>query len=608
MAASPAPYDTIECDVLVVGAGGAGMRAAIAAAEGGCSVTVVTKSLLGKAHTVMAEGGIAAGMGNLDAEDSWEVHFADTMLGGQLVNNWRMVELYAHEVIDRVLELERWGGIFDRTEDGLIMQRAFGAHSWRRLAHVGDRTGLELIRTCQDRMVHTPGVDVCMEYTLTALLKSGDRVCGAFGYNRNTGRFVAFKAGAVVLASGGWGRMFRYTSNSWECSGDGAAMAYQAGADLLDMEFMQFHPTGMIWPPGARGILVTEAVRGEGGLLFNAEGSRFMLDYDPVKKELSSRDVVARSIYKEVQAGRGTPHGGAYLDVRHLGADYVKRKLPSMYEQFHALASIDITSQPMEVGPTIHYTMGGIRVDAETAATTVPGLYAAGEAAGGLHGANRLGGNSLGDILVFGRRAGVAAAEFAKTGGAIRAIDEAQIATEQADLLEPLAGHAGGSTSSENPYKLHEDLQLAMQDDAGIGRSEDSLQRALAAILDLRERSAHMRVSGGRVLNPGWHTCRDVTNMLVISEAIVRGANERRESRGSQWRFDHLEQEVEFGKVNFVTRRADDGMRVVSVPLDPLPDRLRPLLQRSRFYDAAKLPKGYMTDTAPAGDTTGKTN
>ena len=607
MAASPEPYDTIECDVLVVGAGGAGMRAAIAAAEGGCSVTVVTKSLLGKAHTVMAEGGIAAGMGNLDAEDSWEVHFADTMLGGQLVNNWRMVELYAHEVIDRVLELERWGGIFDRTEDGLIMQRAFGAHSWRRLAHVGDRTGLELIRTCQDRMVHTPGVDVCMEYTLTALLKSGDRVCGAFGYNRNTGRFVAFKAGAVVLASGGWGRMFRYTSNSWECSGDGAAMAYQAGADLLDMEFMQFHPTGMIWPPGARGILVTEAVRGEGGLLFNAEGSRFMLDYDPVKKELSSRDVVARSIYKEVQAGRGTPHGGAYLDVRHLGAEYVKRKLPSMYDQFYALASIDITSQPMEVGPTIHYTMGGIRVDAETAATTVPGLYAAGEAAGGLQGANRLGGNSLGDILVFGRRAGVAAAEFAKTGGSTRAIDETQIASEQADLVQPLGGDAG-STSSENPYKLHEDLQLAMQDDAGIGRSEESLQRAVGAILALRERSAHMSVSGGRVLNPGWHTCRDVTNMLVISEAIVRGAIERRESRGSQWRFDHLEQEVAFGKVNFVTRRGGDGMQVVSVPLEPLPERLRPLLERSRFYDAAKLPKGYMTETAPADGGTGKTN
>jgi succinate dehydrogenase / fumarate reductase flavoprotein subunit len=371
------------------------------------------------------------------------------------------------------------------------------------------------------------------------------------------------------------------------------------------MEFVQFHPTGMIWPPGARGILVTEAVRGEGGLLFNAEGSRFMLDYDPVKKELSSRDVVARSIYKEVQAGRGTPHGGAYLDVRHLGADYVKRKLPSMYEQFHALASIDITRQPMEVGPTIHYTMGGVRVEPETAATTVPGLYAAGEAAGGLHGANRLGGNSLGDILVFGRRAGDAAAEFAKTGGATRVIDETQIAAEQAELLQPLGGDANGAAPAENPYKLHEDLQLAMQDDAGIGRSEESLQRALAAILTLRERSAHIRVSGGRALNPGWHTCREITNMLVISEAIVRGAMERRESRGSQWRFDHLEQEVEYGKINLVTRRGDDGMQVVRVPLDPLPERLRPLLERSRFYDPAKLPKGYLTETVVAAGTTG---
>ncbi len=606
MTATPEPYDTIECDVLVVGAGGAGMRAAIAAAEAGCAVTVVTKSLLGKAHTVMAEGGIAAGIGNVDPQDSWEVHFADTMLGGQLVNNWRMVELYAHEVIDRVLELERWGGIFDRTEDGRIMQRAFGAHSWKRLAHVGDRTGLELIRTCQDKMVHTPGVNVCMEYTLSTLLTSGDRVCGAFGYDRNTGRFVAFKAGAVVIASGGWGRMYRCTSNSWECSGDGAAMAYEVGADLLDMEFVQFHPTGMIWPPGARGILVTEAVRGEGGLLYNSEGSRFMLDYDPVKKELSSRDVVARSIYKEVQAGRGTPHGGAYLDVRHLGADHVKRKLPSMYEQFHALASIDITRQPMEVGPTIHYTMGGVRVDAETAATTVAGLYAAGEAAGGLHGANRLGGNSLGDILVFGRRAGEAAADFARAGGAERSLDEAKIAVEQQDLLKPLAGD--GASAGENPYKLHEELQGVMQDDAGIGRSEESLRRALAGILELRDRSTRIRVGGGRALNPGWHTCRDVTNMLVISEAIVRGAIERRESRGSQWRFDHLEQEVEFGKINFVSRRDGDTMRVVSVPLDPLPERLRPLLERSRFYDAAKLPKGYLTAAAPAATDSAKGN
>jgi len=594
------PYDTIDCDVLVVGAGGAGMRAAIAAAEAGCRVAVVTKSLLGKAHTVMAEGGIAAGIGNVDADDSWEVHFADTMLGGQLLNNWRMVELFAREVIDRVLELERWGGLFDRTDDGLIMQRAFGAHSWKRLCHVGDRTGLELIRTCQDKLVHTQGADVYMEYTLTSLLKDGDTVAGAVGYNRNDGGFVVFRAGAVVLGSGGWGRMYRTTSNSWESTGDGAALAYAAGADLLDMEFVQFHPTGMIWPPGARGILVTEAVRGEGGYLYNSEGKRFMLEYDPAKKELSSRDVVARSIYKEVQAGRGTPHGGAYLDVRHLGAERIKQKLPSMFEQFHALASVDITRQPMEVGPTIHYTMGGVRVEAETGATTVPGLYAGGEAAGGLHGANRLGGNSLGDILVFGKRAGEAAAEFARGQGARRDIDERQVADEQASLLRPLDGSQDGATPGENPYKLHEELQAAMQDDAGIGRSEESLQRSLAAIGELGERSRRMRVSGGRALNPGWHTCRDVENMLTVSEAIVRSALERRESRGSQWRFDYTEQDVELGKVNFVARRDGDTMTVARVPLDPLPERLRPLLEKSRFYDPAKLPKGHLTPMGAA--------
>jgi succinate dehydrogenase / fumarate reductase flavoprotein subunit len=586
-------YITHECDVLVIGAGGSGMRAAIAAAEAGCSTIVITKSLLGKAHTVMAEGGIAAGLGNLDDADGWEVHFADTMLGGQLVNNWRMVELYAHEVIDRVYELERWGGLFDRTDDGLIMQRPFGAHSYRRLAHVGDRTGLELIRTCQDKLVHTAGAECLMEYTLTRLLKNGDRVVGAMGYNRNDGKFVVIKAGATILASGGWGRMYRYTSNSWEGTGDGAAMAYDAGADLLDMEFVQFHPTGMIWPPGARGILVTEAVRGEGGMLFNSEHRRFMLDYDPVKKDLSSRDVVARSIYKEVQAGRGSPHGGAFLDITHRGADYILRKLPSMYEQFHALASVDITKEPMEVGPTIHYTMGGIRVDAETSATTVPGLYAAGESAGGLHGANRLGGNSLGDILVFGRRAGVAAAEFARTEGQQRDVDERDVEAEQTALLDPLDS-SHGWTDRENPYHLHEALQAAMQDDAGIGRSDASLQRALSAILELRGRTKRMRVVGRRVLNPGWHTCRDVTFMLTVSEAIVRSALHRQESRGSQWRFDFLEQDARQGQVNYVTRRHGDSMTVEAVPLSQMPANLVQLLPRSRFYDPAKLPKGYL--------------
>ena len=502
----------------------------------------------------------------------------------------------AHEVIDRVYELERWGGTFDRTDDGRIMQRAFGAHSWRRLAHVGDRTGLELIRTCQDKLVHTAGADVYMECTLTRLLKDGDRVCGAMGYDRNTGDFVVIKAGAVVMATGGWGRMYRQTSNSWEGTGDGAAMAYAAGAELLDMEFVQFHPTGMIWPPGARGILVTEGVRGEGGLLWNSEGKRFMLEYDPVKKELSSRDVVARSIYKEVQAGRGTPHGGAYLDISKVhDAAYIKLKLPSMYEQFHALAGVDITREAMEVGPTIHYTMGGIRVAPATAATTVAGLYAAGESAGGLHGANRLGGNSLGDILVFGRRAGEAAAEFAQAGGAKRNVSESEIADEQRAVLAPL-----GNPDGENPYQLHAALQEAMQDDAGISRTGESLERSLTAIGELRERSKKMGVGGNRVLNPGWHTCRDVEFMLTISEAIVHCAIERKESRGSQWRIDFPDKSEDLGKVNFVTSRAGDAMKVASVTLDRLPDDRARLLAKSRFFDPKNLPSYYADKTVDA--------
>ena len=586
------PYVTRDCDVLVVGAGGAGLRAAISAAEAGCSTIVVSKSLLGKAHTVMAEGGIAAGLGNVDNPDGWEVHFADTMLGGQLINNWRMVDLYSREVIDRVYELERWGGIFDRTDDGRIMQRAFGAHSFRRLCHVGDRTGLELIRTCQDRMVHTAGTDVLAECTLTRLLTDGDGVAGAFGYNRQSGELIVIRAGAVVLASGGWGRMYRYTSNSWEGTGDGAAMACEAGAELQDMEFVQFHPTGMIWPPGARGILVTEGVRGEGGILRNSEGERFMERYDPVKKDLSSRDVVARSIYKEVEAGRGSPHGGAFLDIAsQRSAAEIRKKLPSMYEQFEALAGVDITREPMEVGPTIHYTMGGIRVDAETAASTVPGLYAAGEAAAGLHGANRLGGNSLGDILVFGRRAGEAAAEFAKARGPHRTISDKQVEDEETLLLRPLSGD--GSGAGENPYQLHRSLQEAMQDDAGIGRSEASLKRALAAIGELRERGRRMRVSGGRVLNPGWHTCRDVEFMLTVSEAIVRSALARTESRGSQWRFDFPEKDDRLSRINLVVRRRDGAMVVEERDLELMPDAVLQRLAKSRFFDAAALPSHY---------------
>jgi succinate dehydrogenase / fumarate reductase flavoprotein subunit len=569
----PESYDTIDCDVLVIGAGGAGLRAAVAAGEAGCETVVVTKSLLGKAHTVMAEGGIGAALGNVDPRDNWGVHFADTMLGGQLLNNWRMVEIFAQEVIDRVYELERWGGLFDRTPDGRISQRAFGAHTFWRLAHVGDRTGLELIRTCQDRAVHAPNVTVHMEYTLTTLLKDGDRVVGAVGYRRNDGTFVVYRAKAVVLGSGGWGRMYKHTSNSWEGTGDGAALAYRAGAELLDMEFVQFHPTGMIWPPGARGILVTEAVRGEGGRLYNSLGERFMETYDPKKMELSSRDVVARSIYKEAQAGRGSPHGGAFLDVRHRGAEYIKKRLPSMYEQFHALASVDITQEPMEVGPTIHYTMGGVRVAPETGATTVPGLYAAGEVSGGLHGANRLGGNSLGDILVFGKRAGEAAATEV-AGRAHAAVDERQVEAEQRALLMYLDPHQEG----ENPYLLHEALQEAMQDDAGIARTEESLTRSLHAIQELCERAPLMRVGGRRILNPGWHTCRDVVNMLVISEAIVRSALERRESRGSQWRLDFPDLSEEQGRVNYVTYDGGDGMRIRALPREPIPPHLQRLI------------------------------
>ena len=591
-------YTLYECDVLVVGAGGAGLRAAIAAAEAGCHTIVVTKSLLGKAHTVMAEGGIAAALGNVMSQDGWETHFADTMLGGQLVNNWRMVDLYSREVIDRVYELERWGGVFDRTDDGLIMQRPFGAHSWDRLCYVGDRTGLELIRTCQDKLVHTPGAEVCMEYTLTRLLTDGDRVCGAVGYRRTDGGFVVFTAGAVVLATGGWGRMYRQTSNSWEGTGDGPSLAFLAGADLLDMEFVQFHPTGMIWPPGARGILVTEAVRGEGGLLKNNAGRRFMEDYDPKKMELSSRDVVARAIYKEVGAGRGSPHGGAFLDIASVrDPAYIRRKLPSMYEQFHSLAGVDITKESMEVGPTIHYTMGGIRVAAETAATTVPGLYAAGECAAGLHGANRLGGNSLGDILVFGRRAGEAAAAFARTEGNRRSVSDAQISDEQASMLIYLS--ADDTASAANPFALHRELQEAMQDDAGIGRSEASLQRALGAIGELSERAASMRVAGGRIFNPGWHACRELEQMLLVSEAIVRSALERRESRGAQWRFDFEARDEQLGQVNFAVRREGEEMKVVGIPLELMPEAVAGRLAKSRFFDPAALPSYYRREQAP---------
>ncbi len=561
------PFTTLTTDVLVIGAGGAGMRAAIEAAAAGARVDIVCKSLLGKAHTVMAEGGIAAALGNVDPEDNWQVHFQDTMRGGQMINNWRMAQLHAQESPDRVYELETYGALFDRTPDGRIMQRPFGAHTYRRLCHVGDRTGLEMIRTLQDRVVAL-GIDVHMEWTLTRLLKEQDRVVGAVGYNRVDGSFVVFRAKAVILATGGWGRIFKVTSNSWEGTGDGVGMGFEAGAEVLDPEMVQFHPTGMVWPPGVRGILVTEAVRGEGGYLKNSEGKRFMLEYDPKKKELSSRDVVARSIYKEVQAGRGTPHGGAWLDVTHLGAEKIKKKLPSMYEQFLRLADIDITAAPMEVAPTIHYAMGGLRVEAETGQTTLAGLFAAGEVAAGLHGSNRLGGNSLSDLLVFGRRAGAAAANYQRDVG-LGKLDEEQIGQEQQILLRPLTGDG-----NENPYLLQQALQQAMQEGAGIARDEKSLKQCLERVLELQQRAARIHVPGSRRYNPGWHTARDLRFMLTIAECIVRAAIDRRESRGAHWRLDYLEKNPALGKVNFIAYNDQGTMKLKQRPVPEMPAEL----------------------------------
>lgn len=568
-------YETHEHDVLIIGAGGAGLRAAIAASAAGASVAVVCKSLLGKAHTVMAEGGMAASLGNVDSADSWQVHFGDTMRGGQMINNWRMAEIFAKEAPDRVYELERWGALFDRTPDGKIMQRAFGAHSYRRLAHVGDRTGLELIRTLQDKGVHS-GIDVYMECTLTRLMKDGERVCGAFGYWREDGRFVLFRAKAVIIATGGWGRMFKVTSNSWEGTGDGVAMAYEAGAELRDPEMVQFHPTGMVWPPGVRGILVTEGVRGEGGTLKNSQGERFMLRYDPKKQELSSRDVVARAIYREVQEGRGSEHGGAYLDISHQPADFVRRKLPSMYEQFIKLADVDITKGPMEVGPTVHYAMGGIRVEAETGASTLPGLFAAGEAAAGLHGANRLGGNSLTDLVVFGKRTGEAAAVYADRLKSPLNIDEQQIQCEKELLLRPF--ESGGS---ENPYLLHQELQDVMATHVGIAREESDMQEGLRKVLDLQERSSNIDVQGSRMFNPGWHMARDDLFMLTVAEAVVRAAIERKESRGAHYRTDYPDKDEQMAKINFVVCKTAAGMELKPQPIPPMPQELVQVLEET---------------------------
>jgi succinate dehydrogenase / fumarate reductase flavoprotein subunit len=565
-------FETHEHDVLIIGAGGAGLRAAIEALAHGASVGIVCKSLLGKAHTVMAEGGIAAAMANVDAADDWRAHFGDTMRGGKFLNNWRMAQIHAQEAPDRVRELEQWGALFDRTDDGRILQRAFGGHSFKRLCHVGDRTGLEMIRTLQDRGVQM-GIDVYMECTVTRLLTDAGRISGAFGYWRENGRFVVFKAKSIVLATGGIGKAWPITSNSWEYTGDGMALAYEAGAELMDMEFVQFHPTGMVWPPGVQGLLVTEAVRGEGGILRNKNGERFMERYDPKHMELSTRDVVARAIYTEVKEGRGTEHGGAFLDISQKPAEYVKRKLPSMYHQFLELADVDITKGPMEVGPTCHYMMGGVRVEGETAASTLPGLFAAGEVAAGLHGANRLGGNSLSDLLVFGRRAGVAAAEYAKKQNAAP-VDPAQIEAAEREALAPFE-----RSTNENPYMLHADLQQTMQSLVGIFRIEQDLQSALGKIAQLKERAQRLSITGTRMFNPGWHLCADLKSMLTVSEAVTRSALARKESRGAHSRLDFPKFDPVWGKQNNIISRRNGEMNLQQRPTPEMPQELQKLVE-----------------------------
>ena len=603
-----AEYESSQYDVLVIGAGGAGLRAAIEAANKGVTVGLVCKSLLGKAHTVMAEGGAAAAMGNVDDRDSWRVHFADTMRGGQYLNNWRMAELHAREAPDRIRELEAWGALFDRTPDGRILQRNFGGHRYPRLAHVGDRTGLEMIRTLQDHAIHQT-IDVHMEQTVIALFKDGDRVSGALGYDRERGRFRLFRSSAVVLATGGIGRAYRVTSNSWEYTGDGHSLAYHAGAALQDMEFVQFHPTGMVWPPSVRGILVTEGVRGEGGVLRNRSGKRFMFENIPDNyraqtadneeegwrytqgdrsarrpPELLTRDHVARMIQHEVRLGRGSPHGGVFLDIAWIGErikdaeEHIRKKLPSMYHQFMQLAGIDITKEPMEVGPTTHYIMGGVRVDGTTQMSTVPGLFACGEVAAGLHGANRLGGNSLSDLLVFGRRAGDHAATFARAqrAGAVR---EHDVDASIRRALEPFE-RAG---SGEGPYQLQDALEETMQDLVGIVRREDEMQRALAMIGELKARAARMGVSGNREFNPGWHTALDLRHLLTVSEAIARSAIERKESRGGHFRDDFPDKSPEYGSFNIVTRKGQNGeMQLERVPIPPMAAELKAIIEEMK--------------------------
>jgi len=597
-----AELETHHFDVIVIGAGGAGLRAAVEASAAGARTAVVCKSLLGKAHTVMAEGGVAAALGNVWPEDNWKVHFRDTMRGGKMLNNWRMAQLHAQEAPDRVLELEEWGAVFDRTADGRILQRDFGGHRYARLAHVGDRTGLELLRTCQQRAVAL-GIEVFMECKIVRLLKSPEgAVNGAVGFWRESGKFVVFAAKSVIIASGGVGKTWKFTSNSWEGTGDGHALALWAGADMIDMECVQFHPTGMVWPPSARGLLVTEGVRGDGGVLRNSEGRRFMFDYIPEfyaketadtieegdqwydnKKdfrrppELLPRDEVARSINSEIKAGRGSPHGGIFLDIAsRRSEEYIKRRLPSMYHQFKELADVDITKEPMEIGPTLHYIMGGIRVEADTAATTVEGLYAAGEAAGGMHGANRLGGNSLSDLLVFGRRAGQYAAEHALGSPGDVKVDEAQVDSIVEAALAPF-----GRESGENPYTVHHDLQETMQSLVGIIRTESELVEAREKLGELSERASAVGSEGNRWFNPGWHLALDLESMLAVAQCTTLGALERRESRGGHTRDDYPKADPELGKVNMVTRMSDDKVVVVREPLPEMPDELKTLFEEA---------------------------
>ena len=600
-------YETFEHDVLVIGAGGAGLRAAIEASAAGVSVGLVCKSLLGKAHTVMAEGGIAAALANVDERDNWKVHFSDTMRGGQYVNNWRMAELHAMEAPDRVRELEAWGAVFDRTKDGRILQRNFGGHKYPRLAHVGDRTGLEMIRTLQDHGIHQ-GIEVYMEHTILSLLKDGDRVVGAFGYERERGRFKIFRAKAIVLATGGIGRAYKITSNSWEYTGDGHSLAYDAGAQLIDMEFVQFHPTGMVWPPSVSGILVTEGVRGDGGILTNKEGRRFMFDDIPASykaqtadneeegwrycqgdknarrpPELLTRDHVSRCIVREIKEGRGSPHGGVFLDISWIkqklpkSAEYIKRKLPSMYHQFKQLADIDITEQAMEVGPTTHYIMGGVRVDPDTQMSRLPGLFAAGECAAGINGANRLGGNSLSDLLVFGKRAGEFAAKFAKENS-LGKIDNDKIDITTREALAPFE-----RTGNENPYQVQHDLQEIMQHSVGIVRNKNEMKPVLERLKEFRDRANGVRVTGNREFNPGWHTALDLKNLLTVAEAITCAALERKESRGAQFREDYRNRDDAFGKVNTIVSKAADGsMQVQLESISEMPDYLKQIIEENR--------------------------